>query len=213
MSLKVGSVVLRRQFEHDELSRVWVGRVAADDERGLLIWIADGSPARDVIAADGRLFHEVPFEDWGRIPKKLAEMRWAGDALMLHPPGERYSLWWFFGEDCDFRGWYVNLEYPAVRWVDGDLAGIDTVDHDIDIVVRPDRSWEYKDEEQFARHMRYSHYWVDDETAVRAAGARAIELVESGAFPFDGSWCKFRPDPLWTVPVDLPAGWDRERAQ
>jgi hypothetical protein len=210
--LDTGSVVLRRHFEHQELSRVWIGRVVADDGRGLLMWIADGSPARDVVAADGRLFSEVPFSDWGRIAKKLDSQKWAGDALMLHPPGVRFSVWWFFSPGNRFRGWYVNLERPGVRWHDDGLAGIDTIDHDIDIVVRPDRSWELKDEEQFERQLAYAHYWVDDEAAVRSASAEAIALIESGEFPFDGSWKDFRPDPLWTVPADLPERWDRVRA-
>jgi hypothetical protein len=212
MSLRMGSVVLRRHFEHAELSRVWVGRVAADDERGLLVWIADGSPARDVIAADGRSFPEVPFADWGRIAKKLDPQPWSGDALMLHPPGAHFSIWWFFADGLRFRGWYVNLERPGVRWQDGDLAGIDTTDHDIDIVVRPDLSWELKDEEQFEQQLPYAHYWVEDPASVRVASAEAIKLIEGGGFPFDGTWCDFQPDPTWTIPDDLPAGWDRPRA-
>lgn len=36
-------------------------------------------------------------------------------------------------------------------------------------------------------------------------------MVEAGAFPFDGTWCDFRPDPAWAVPAELPAGWDRPR--
>jgi hypothetical protein len=154
----------------------------------------------------------VPFEDWGGIPKKLGEFSWAGDALMLHPPGAGYSVWWFFGPGHRFAGWYVNLEHPSVRWADGELLGIDTIDWDIDITVAPDRSWKWKDEEQFAKHMQYDHYWVDDEAAVRAAGAEAVGLIKSAAFPFDGTWCDFRPDPSWPEFQSLPAGWDRGRA-
>jgi hypothetical protein len=212
MGAQVGSVILRRQFEHTQLSRVWAGRVVRDDEAGLLIWVADGSPLRDVIAADGRLFHEVPFEDWGTVPKKLAELTWAGDALMLHPPGAGYSVWWFFGPGPEFRGWYVNLERPGVRWTQAGLAGIDTIDYDIDLTVAPDRSWEWKDEEQFAEHLRYDHYWVDDEAAVRTSAAEALSLVKAAAFPFDGSWCDLRPGPAWMKGSALPAGWDRDRA-
>jgi hypothetical protein len=53
-------------------------------------------------------------------------------------------------------------------------------------------------------------YWVDDEIRVRQAGKDVIALVEAGAFPFDGSWCDFRPDPSWPpLPQDLPEHWDR----
>lgn len=203
--------MLRRQFEHHQLSRVWIGWVAADDDRGLLMWIPDGSHSRDIVAADGRPFHEVPFAEWGRIPKQLAAQPWRGDALMLHPPGAGYSVWWFFDPGRRFRGWYVNLERPAQLWRDGDLVGVDTVDHDIDIVVGPDRSWRWKDEEQMLRCLPYDHYWVKDEAAVRASGAAAVDLIATGAFPFDGTWCDFRPDPAWRPAEGLPPGWDRPR--
>lgn len=39
-----------------------------------------------------------------------------------------------------------------------------------------------------------------------------IKLIEAGAYPFDGAWCDYRPDPTWTVPDQLPDGWDRLRA-
>ena len=38
-------------------------------------------------------------------------------------------------------------------------------------------------------------YWVDDEAAVWAEGRRVVELIEAGAFPFDGTRTDFRPDP------------------
>jgi len=212
MAWEIGSSALRRHFENTQMSRVWVGRVAANDDRGLLIWIPHGSPARDVIAADGRPFVDVPFADWGHIEKSFDPQPWSGNALMFHPPGVAFSVWWFFTDELEFRGWYVNLERPGTRWRQDGLAGIDTVDHDLDIVVQPDHSWELKDEEQFERQLAYDHYWVSDPQAVRAATAEAIKLIEAGAFPFDGTWCSFRPDPQWVLPAELPAGWDLPRA-
>ena len=67
-----GRRVLRRHFMRGhQLGRVWVGHVAADDERGLWLWIADGSAFRDVGAADGRTFRQVPFVEWPRTPARL----------------------------------------------------------------------------------------------------------------------------------------------
>jgi hypothetical protein len=195
----------------DLLSRVWVGRVAADDESGLWIWIAAGSPYLDVGAADGRRFRQVPFVDWGRTDKALHSYVWTGDRLFYHPPGEAHSVWFRF-TDGTFSSWYVNLEEPAVRWDDGTLAGVDTVDQDLDIVVEPDRSWRWKDAEEFAEHLAIpGNYWVDDEAAVRAEGERLIKVIEAGAFPFDGTRIDYRPDPAWPVPTSFPPGWDRPR--
>jgi len=206
--------MVRRQFMRaDLLARVWVGRVAADDERGLWMWIAAGSPYVDIGAADGRRFREIPFGEWGGTEKALHQYVWTGDRLMFHPPGEAYSVWFYF-TDGRFERWYVNLEDPAVRWDDGSLAGIDTIDHDLDIVVESDRSWRWKDVDEFAAHLAHPDvYWVDDESAVRAEGERVVKLIEAGAFPFDGTRTEFRPDPSWTAPTAMPAGFDRPRVR
>jgi len=234
-------LILRRQFMRDDLlARAWVGRVVADDEHGLWLWVPAGSVWADIGAADGRSFREVPFADWGHTPKTMRTGTWQGSMLMLHPPDAYWSVWLQFAPDGAFRSWYVNLEEPVTRWDDGaagaddpgwatdaaagdtgagaqgggGAAGVDTVDYDLDIVVGPDLRWSWKDEDEFAAHLAVPGvYWVDDEAAVRAAGERAVRLVEAGSFPFDGTRTDFRPDPLWTVPTRLPAGWDRGRAR
>jgi hypothetical protein len=209
MSFGPGDLVVRRHFMRDDLlARVWVGRVVSDDERGLLMWIANGSVFRTIGAADGRPFREVPFAEWGATPKALHEAPWVGDVLMLHPPGDPWSVWFWVGPE-GFRGWYVNLELPAVRW----SGGVDTIDYDLDVVVAPDRSWRWKDEDEFAAHLRHPEtYWVDDEATVRADGHRVVKLIEAGEPPFDGIWTDFVPDPSWTVPTALPTGWNAPAA-
>src|SRR3712207_1283678 len=102
MRFEPGRLVLRRHYMGDHLGRVWVGHVAADDESGLWVWIATDSAFRDLAAADGRTFREVPFRDWPRTAKTLRDLRWQGDVLMLHPPGAAYSVWFFFAPDGTF---------------------------------------------------------------------------------------------------------------
>jgi hypothetical protein len=93
------------------------------------------------------------------------------------------------------------------------VAGVDTVDQDLDIVVSPDRTWQWKDEEEFAERLALpDRYWVPDEDAVWAEGRRVIKRIEAGEFPFDGTWTDFVPDPSWPVPHTLPAGWTRPPA-
>jgi hypothetical protein len=210
-----GDLAVRRHFMRGhEISRVNVGRIAADDDRGLWLWFSTGSVFCNIGAADGRTFREVPFIEWGRTEHALHQLEWRGDVLMLHPPAAAYSVWFFFtGPAGGFGGWYVNLERPSGRWVNDDgLVGIDTIDYDLDIVVAPDRSWRWKDEDEFADHLAVPEtYWCDDESAVRASGWEVVKLIEAGEFPFDGTALDFRPDPQWMVPVTLPAGWDRPR--
>ena len=216
MQFEPGEIVLRRHYMRDDLlSRVWVGRVVADDEHGLWIWVAVGSPFLDIGAADGRSFRQIPFSRWLATPKALLPRTWLpGSALMLHPHGAAHSVWLGFTADGTFRDWYVNLEEPVTRWRDGRLSGVDTVDQDLDVVVGPDRGWRWKDADEFADHLTVPEaYWVDDPEAVWAEGKRVIEQVEAGGFPFDGTRTDFRPDPEWTTPAEVPPGWDRPRAR
>jgi len=192
MRSRPGELAVRRHFMrgHD-MSRAWCGRVAADDERGLWLWFATGSAFRDIGAVDGRPFREVPFDEWGRTERAMRELRWTGDVLMLHPPGAAYSVWFFFrGADNGFDGWYVNLERPGARWATDTLTGIDTVDYDLDVVVAPDRTWRWKDEDEFLAHLAVPDvYWCDDEQA--GGGA---DLQRQFAYVGSSAWRERRDD-------------------
>lgn len=212
MRFAPGDVVVRRHFQRDRLSRVWVGRVAAEDDQATWMWVAAGSAHRDLGHADGRHLRGVPFLAWRDAPKAFDERPWSGDVLMMHPREGDYSAWLFFTDAGDLRHWYVNLERPAVRWTSAGLAGLDTVDYDLDVVVNPDLTWAWKDEDEFVERLGHpDHYWVDDEVAVRDEGLRLIKLAEAGEFPFDRTMIDYRPDPDWPVPAEMPPGWDQSR--
>lgn len=206
---------MQRQFTGDRLVCVRTARVVAHDELGLRIWIPNQSPGLDLQTLDGRGIRELPFADWVRTETQLAPRAWSGpDILMFFPTGAAHSVWWFWTEAGAFDCWYVNLEEPGVWWRDPGAAGIDVCDQDLDIVAAPDRRWRWKDEDEFTERLAFpEHYWVSDEAAVRAEGERMTRLIEAGTFPFDGTWCDWRPDPGFTRPAAVPAGWDRPRAR
>lgn len=92
-------------------------------------------------------------------------------------------------------------------------AGVDTADHALDIVVTPARERRWKDEGEFAARTGHPLYWTADEAAViRATGEELVARAEAGGYPFDGTWCDFRPDPSWPA-LRRPDGWDRPRAE
>jgi hypothetical protein len=214
MTFEPGRVVLHRNVRHGRIGWVRPARVVSDDERGLLLWLARGTVVVNEVAADGRGMRAMPFAEWLGLDYVLRVGSWEGPGVLkLLPPGAAHSVWWFRDDAGTFANWYVNLEEPGTRWADGDIVGVDIVDQDLDVVVRPDLSWQWKDEGEFAERLAHPHgYWVSDEAAVRAEGLRVIKRVEAGEFPFDGTWCDFAPDPAWTVPTALPDGWDRPPA-
>ncbi|GIH13609.1 DUF402 domain-containing protein [Rugosimonospora africana] len=215
MSFAPGKVILHRNTRHDRIGWVRPARVVSDDERGLLLWVAQGSVVAHEVDQDGLTLRDMPFADWVRQSYQLVQLPWSGPGVLkLVRPGAAHSVWWFRDEVGRFSGWYVNLEEPAVRWQEGDLAGVDIVDQDLDVWVDPDRSWRWKDEGEFTERLGFpDHYWVSDAAAVRAEGERVIRDIEAGRFPFDGTWCDFAPDPAWATPTEMPPGWDRPPAR
>ena len=211
MRFTPGREVLYRNIEGPRLASVRPCRVISDDDRGLLLWLASGAPVVIEVAKDGRGIRDMPFSEWIGLPTELRHETWQGPGVLKFiPPDADHSVWFFRDDQGAFAGWYVNLEERALRWDDGSVAGVDVIDQDLDVVVRPDRSWVWKDEDEFTERLAFpDHYWVHDEAAVRAEGLRVIRLVEAGEFPFDGTWTSFQPSPLWPVPSSLPSGWDR----
>jgi len=206
-----GREVLYRNIDGPRLASVRPCRVVSDDDRGLLLWLARGSAVGIELTRDGRGLRDLPFDEWIGLETQVVAGVWQGPGLLKFiPPDADHSVWFFRDDRGHFTGWYVNLEERALRWDDGGVAGVDVIDQDLDVVVRPDRSWVWKDEDEFTERLAYpDHYWVHDEQAVRAEGRRVIKMVEAGDFPFDGTWTEFHPDPSWPVPAALPAGWDR----
>ncbi|MEV4496864.1 DUF402 domain-containing protein [Micromonospora arborensis] len=206
-----GRLILHRNVRRGRIGWVRPARVVLDDERGLLLWIAEGSPVAHEVNGVGLSMRRLPFADWITPTYQLAEGRWNGPPLLKFlPTGAAHSVWWFRDAAGRFSHWYVNLEEPGVRWDDGPTAGVDVIDQDLDVLVASDRTWQWKDEDEFVERLAFPEdYWVTDEKAVRAEGERVIGLAEAGVFPFDGTWCDYAPPPSWGVPDGLPAGWDR----
>ena len=197
MRFEPGRLIVHRNVRRGRIGWVRPARVVSDDERGLLIWIERGTPILSEVTIDGRGMRAMPFAEWITHSYRLGPGSWSGPGVLkLLPTGAAHSVWWFRDEAGRFVNWYVNLEEPGVRWDDGTLAGVDIVDQDLDVLVWPDLSWEWKDEGEFVERLALpEHYWVADELAVRAEGERVIKIAEAGQFPFDGTWCDFTPDP------------------
>ncbi len=148
---------------------------------------------------------KMPVAERDKIPTMLIPTTWHGGGILVFTPeGANHSVWWFFDAAGHFEGWYVNLELNRGRWE----GGIDAQDQALDVWVAPDRSWRWKDEDEFEERTGHPLYWEASEVAaIRAEGERMIALAEAGAFPFDGTWVDFRPDPQWT-PTTMPVNWD-----
>ncbi|WP_091346465.1 DUF402 domain-containing protein [Micromonospora rhizosphaerae] len=202
MIFEPGQVITRRYLRGRWCTWVQPMRVVSDDTHGLLLWHPAGSDFARLVDADGNTQHEITLDQM-RDPK-LTILTWQEyDILVLMPPAAAYSVWWFF-RDGVFAGWYVNLEEPYVRRPDG----VDTTDLVLDLVVTPQRQWEWKDTDEFAERIGNPLYF-DRATAdaARAEGERLIKLIETGEFPFDGTYTDFVPDLHW-APLRLSPNFE-----
>jgi Protein of unknown function (DUF402) len=113
--------------------------------------------------------------------------------VWLTPFGAAHAIGHLWNNDSGaFLGYYINLQAPIRRSV----YGFDSFDHVLDLVVRPDGSWQWKDEDEFDQVIELGLFTPDEALAIRAEGERVIaslpELLPTG-------WEDWRPDPSWSV--------------
>lgn len=179
--------------------------VVRDTEDLLAVWVAPGTVCVKPVLADGTDVHDEPLATRYTAPRTTARSRWLGNGVLkLARPGEPWSVWLFWDHGWHFRSWYVNLEEPRTRWA----GGIDSEDHFLDISVYPDRSWLWRDEDEFDQAQRAGLMTPETARRVREAGLAAVEVIREWGKPYRDGWENWRPDPRWQVPV-LPDDWDR----
>jgi hypothetical protein len=136
---------------------------------------------------------------------ELRDYEWTrGRTLHLMRPGVAHSihLWWL-PPDWRFGGWYINLQEP----IRPSPLGFDFMDHVLDVVIDPDLSWRWKDEEELAEAVGLGLVTPQEADAIRAEGERVIAQLEARQSPFRDGWEHWRPNPAWPIPK-LPAAWD-----
>jgi predicted RNA-binding protein associated with RNAse of E/G family len=206
MQFDVGQTVVRRFLHADgRIAAAQATRVLSDDHRGLALWLDIGAARTRRTTLDGTPTRALPVRAELATATTLGPATWGPyRSLVLIPPGATHSVAWSWTADGTFIGWYVNLESPPVRWG----GGIDVQDRALDIRVAPDRSWQWKDEDEFADRAG-DPLFFDAATAgaIRAEGQRVADTAARGEFPFDGTWRDFRPDADWAT-AELPPWWD-----
>lgn len=102
-----------------------------------------------------------------------------------------------------FYGWKVDMISPFTR----NPLGFDVSDAVLDIVIRPDRSYMWKDEDEMAHLVSLGIYSQAEAESLHESGEEVIALIERGLPPFDQEWTG------WSASTDLgfipeaPEGW------
>jgi len=188
-----GDAIVRRELVHGRPWLCQAATVVEDTPELLAIYVPGGSALR------------FPDGDWpgGRHPWHGRE-RWEGHGvLQLQRPGEAHAIWIFWhGPEREFRGWYVNLQESFRRTA----LGIDTEDHELDLVVAADGTWTWKDEELLDPWVERGRWTTEKVASIRAEGARVATELDAGRRWWGDHWTQWEPDPSWSLP-QLPEGW------
>jgi hypothetical protein len=163
-------------------------RVVEERDGLLVLWHPEGVRVLRPFAGDREL--RIPGdEEW-----TLSERPASTEALVLVRPGERHSvaLMWRGGA---FENWYVNFEREHVRTP----ISLDFVDEKLDLIVEPDGTFRWKDEDELEQAARAGYVVAQ---AVRDEAERVLRNP-----PWPTGWEDWRPDPAWPLP-ELPEGWD-----
>jgi protein associated with RNAse G/E len=92
-----------------------------------------------------------------------------------------YNVFRFGARDGKFQNFYCNVCVPPS--FDGRVLSY--VDLDIDVLVKPDFTYQVLDREDFADNALRYGYPVDVQENAHGALAELIGLIESRSFPFD----------------------------
>lgn len=200
MQRKTGDQILVQFLIGDAPFLVVPVTVVEDTADRILHYLAPGTPILRRVLVDGSpVPRVVRLDELERLGSRLMQEEWRGSRqLILTRPGRSHSirLRWN-AADGAFRGWYVNLQEPVQRTA----HGFTTRDQFLDILVAPDRSWAWKDEDELEEAVTLGRLTREDATGIRAEGERLVADIEAGKFPFDGGLVTWLPDPAWPIPA------------
>ena len=92
-----------------------------------------------------------------------------------------YNVFRFSDRHGTLKSFYCNVNMPPS--FDGHV--LTYVDLDIDVLVKPDFSYQVLDLEDFEENARVYNYPLDVQANAHAALAEVIRLIETRSFPFD----------------------------
>lgn len=150
---------------------------------------------------NGKRWWDFKANDW-----KLAEYIWRTNRLLLIlEPEKCYSIILFW-EDVsnEFLCYYINFQVPYQR---RDQA-VDTLDLELDLIIKPDFSMEWKDQDDYQKAMEQGLITSEWTRRIEDAQLEILDRLENRKYPFDGSWLDWMPDRNW-APPKLPENWNR----
>lgn len=136
---------------------------------------------------------------------ELERLHWHTNRLLcLLEPEKYYSTILFWDDQSNkFLCYYMNFQLPFQR----SQSGIDTLDLDLDLIINPDYSYEWKDIDDYEKGIETEIILPEWIQGIEAAKQEIFDRLEKRNYPYDGTWLGWLPDSTWSPP-GLPKDWD-----
>ena len=205
-----GTQILERGIVHNKVLIVRPVTVIEDNHNQIAIFLQPGTPCKIPSFLNNKQNSLNPngisrWEEQDSQAWQLHDWTWqTRRILMLLRPEKYYAVCWFWLHDTnEFEGWYINFQLPFSRTT----FSLDTLDLEIDMVIKPDLSWQWKDEPEYQRGIASGSISASIADKVEVARREVeIELQNNPAF-LDPRWHNWQPDPNWE-PAKLLENWN-----
>lgn len=168
------------------------------EDRGdrIVGWLAEGTEVQWWALEDGSDPRSLPPTERFSASIVSARRVWTGtNVLRVLPVDDGYSVLHFWDADRTFLSWYINFERPKRRRP----FGLETVDLVLDLVVLPDRTHYWKDEDEILPAIEAGWLTNEEVEHARCIGECIVSDFDTWLEGI-GDWRFFRPDPGWPVP-------------
>ena len=139
-------------------------------------------------------------------PWKLKNYFWhTFRTLFVLEPGKFYTTVFYWNAVSNqLLKYYINFQTPFTR----SHSGIDTRDLELDLIINPNLSYEWKDQKEYQKGIHSGVILPEWIPGIESAKKEVFDKLAKRQYPFDGSWLNWTPDPTWPPPK-LPENWDK----
>jgi predicted RNA-binding protein associated with RNAse of E/G family len=194
-SVRTPATVLFRSIFRGRLLYAVTGRLLEETSSHVVTATVPGDETVQLIGDRHQIIADVAIgrEQTRRLPWTRTRVIW------MTPLDTPYSIGHFWDHASgNFIGYYINLQDPVRR----SPFGFDSMDHVLDIVIKPDLNWCWKDEDELRTAVEVGIFSASEARAIRANGERAIAAIDT---LFPTGWEKRTPEPR-LLSLQLPAG-------
>ena len=179
---KPGTQILQQDLWGDEPITARPVTVVEDRTDCLVLYTHPNAPYRSITA---RSRYSVPVTERIDLWEKLAHMPLEDrvsepyHVLTFTPPDSWHSVCLFWDLTLRVHRWFVNLQFPIRRT----SRGITVRDCALDISVKPDLSWSWKDKDEYDELVRRGWFTDKGQASLLAEADRMAHIATEKRSP------------------------------